>query len=375
VRIAILVAGLPPERVGGAEMQAAHAARSLGARHDVTVWTRTRTVPPELVSARRCRVITRTAPPVPGLRFLLDLVTTITRFFVNRRRIDVILAYQTAIDGLIAVLAGRALGIPAVVSVRGEVEYRIERSRQSRWLSPFVFRHADRLLVQSPIMARELLDVFARRPGHPTASPLAAKLRVVPNGIGLDGETETVAERRSVLFVGRLTAGKGVDVLIDAMRACPNEALVVVGDGPERAQLEARTRGLDWVTFAGAASHDEVERHLAAAKMLVLPSFHEGQPNALMEAMARGVPVVATAVGGIPDLVRDGETGILVRPGDVAGTAAAIRRLSGSPALRTSLAQRARQEMAQYEWSSVMRTLERELVEVVASAGGPAAGP
>jgi glycosyltransferase involved in cell wall biosynthesis len=261
---------------------------------------------------------------------VIDVVGTLARLFADRRRLDVILAYQTAIDGLIGVFAKRAFGIPIVVFVRGEVEYRLERSRQSRWLSPFVFRHANRLLVQSPSIAGELLEVFDKRGGHPTRDALGAKLGVVPNGIDL-GDATSAADPHVVLFVGRLTAGKGVHVLIDAIRECPGESLMVVGDGPEREALETRASGLERVTFAGEVSRDDVNRYFARAKMLVLPSFHEGQPNVLMEAMARGVPVVASAVGGIPDLVRDGETGLLVRPGDTAGTAAAIRRVPSSP--------------------------------------------
>jgi len=249
------------------------------------------------------------------------------------------------------------------VSIRGESEYRLERSRQSRWLAPVVFRHADRLLVQSPLMARELLRAFARRSGDPSEDELRAKLRIVPNGIDVEPAGCVPAERSAVLFVGRLTATKGVDVLIDAMRECPGESLVIVGDGPERARLEARAQALSNVTFAGAASRADVDQYFARAKMLVLPSFHEGQPNVVMEAMARGVPVVACAVGGIPDLIRDGETGLLLQPGDAAGTAAAIRRLAGDRELCRRLSDAAREDVRRYDWTAVIAALEQELVE------------
>jgi len=105
VRIVILVSGLPPERIGGAEVQAMHVAMHLAARHDVTVLTRTSVVPPELASLPRCRVELRRVPPLPGLRFLADIVATVTRLGASRREVDVILAYQTVIDGLLGVLA------------------------------------------------------------------------------------------------------------------------------------------------------------------------------------------------------------------------------------------------------------------------------
>lgn len=366
MNIAILVAGLPPDRVGGAETQAARVAQHLSARHDVVVLTRTATVPRELAAAPRCTVVQRCASRLKGVRFAADLVSTLRLLFARRRQIDVIVAYQTVIDGLIGVLARRVFGIPVVVSIRCDTEYQLDRFPQSRWLSPFVFRHADRLLVQSPAIATELLDVFSHRPGEPRAESLERKLAAVPNGIA--PAAPATASGGYVLFVGRLTAAKGVRFLIEAIRECPGVPLLVVGDGPERAALEELARGLDRVTFTGMATRDEVTSYMDGARLLVQPSLQEGQPNTVMEAMASGVPVVASRVGGVPDLVRDGETGFLIDPGDVATLAARIREVTSDAALWTKLSNASRREIQRYEWPSVIAQLEHQLCLTVEHA-------
>jgi glycosyltransferase involved in cell wall biosynthesis len=170
-----------------------------------------------------------------------------------------------------------------------------------------------------------------------------------------------------VLYVGRLTRIKSVDVLIEAMRELPHERLTIVGDGPERVALEGRATDLTNVTFAGAVEHARVAEYLDRAKVLVLPSRQEGQPNVLMEAMGRGVPVIATAVGGVPDLVRHDETGWLTEPGDARAIAEGIRRISADADLRARMAANGVREMGKYDWQNVLSTLERTLAEVVSS--------
>jgi glycosyltransferase involved in cell wall biosynthesis len=368
MNIAILVAGLPPERIGGAERQAAQIAGRLAERHTVRVLTRTATVPPELASRERAIVTRRSRVDIRGLRFGADIATTLAAIGRERRRIDVLVAYQTVIDGLIAVLAKRLFGMPAIVMVRCDTEYQLDRFAQSRMFSPFVFRHADRLGVQSATIGEELVGAIAGAGRGLTADTLRAKLFVLPNGIA------PVAPRRGdgdgLLYVGRLTRPKAVDVLLAAMRELPGERLTIVGDGPERTALEQAARGLAQVSFAGRVAHARVAEYLAGARMLVLPSRQEGQPNVVMEAMALGVPVVATRVGGVPDLVADGETGLLAEPGDASGLARAIRTLSADAGLRARVAEASVHAMRQYDWPRLVEDFEGILRDVVAERDG-----
>jgi glycosyltransferase involved in cell wall biosynthesis len=147
-----------------------------------------------------------------------------------------------------------------------------------------------------------------------------------------------------LLFVGRLAAVKGVPVLFRALtqvaRQCSEVKLTLIGDGPERARLEAEAHSMGlggMVHFAGYRSQIEVAEALAGADVLVLPSFAEGLPVVLMEAMAARLPVVATRIAGVPELVEHGISGLLVSPGDANALAEAIARLLGDAALRVQI--------------------------------------
>lgn len=371
MNIAILVSGLPPDAIGGAERQAAELAARLARRHAVHVFTRTATVPDALRDLDGCTVVRRSAARLRGVRFVADIARTLWLVGRIRRHVEVVLAYQTVIDGVIGVLAKKLFGIPVVVSVRCDTEYRLDRFYQSRLLTPFVVRNADAVAVQSPRMARELVEAVA---DAVPADALRAKIFVMPNGVDAAAPCSGGGE---VLYVGRLTKLKSVDVLLAAMRRLPGETLRIVGDGPERRPLERAASDLSNVIFTGRLDHRQAMAMLARAKVLVLPSQHEGQPNILMEAMTRGVPVVATDVGGVPDLVEHGRTGWLVRPGDAAAIANAIRAISSDRALRDRLGQQALVEMRRYDWGVVVDSVESNLRRVCARrplAGTPAAG-
>lgn len=168
------------------------------------------------------------------------------------------------------------------------------------------------------------------------------KLHVVHCGIDPAlYQAPSVAPGGHLLFVGRLAAVKGVLVLFDALvrirAARPDLRLTLIGDGPERAGLEseARAAGLaDIVTFAGYRTTAEVASTLRSADLLVLPSFAEGVPVVLMEAMAARVPVIASRVAGVPELVDHGVSGILCPPGNASALGAAILDVLSSDTAR-----------------------------------------
>ncbi|WP_426424830.1 glycosyltransferase family 4 protein [Bradyrhizobium genosp. A] len=149
-----------------------------------------------------------------------------------------------------------------------------------------------------------------------------------------------------LLFVGRLAAVKGLTILLEALVRIDGVTLKIAGDGPERRMLEQKARALGlWerVQFLGYQSQQQVRELLKETDLFVLSSFAEGVPVVLMEAMAAGVPVIATRIAGIPELVQDGTNGSLVSPGDVNATVDAIRRLLDDPDLRNSFASAGRE--------------------------------
>ena len=163
------------------------------------------------------------------------------------------------------------------------------------------------------------------------------RLRIIHCGVTpalYDRPRKIGTEGTHLVFVGRLAPVKGLRVLLEALGQLPdpNVRLTIVGDGSERATLEAMAAPLgERVRFTGYLSQEEVAEILTTANAFVLPSFAEGVPVVLMEAMAAGLPVMATRITGVPELVEDGVSGHLVTPGDPAALARAITELADLP--------------------------------------------
>ncbi len=173
----------------------------------------------------------------------------------------------------------------------------------------------------------------------------------------------------TILTVGRLVAKKGLPILLEALRELRGRGLsvrlVVVGDGPARADFEAAAQLLgvaDCVEFAGAVGQDEIRAHYATADLFCLPSFAEGIPVVLMEAMAMELPVLSTTIMGIPELIADGVHGRLVPPGRADRLAEALAWLiAASPRERAAMGRAGRERVAA-EFD--VRAAARQLQEV-----------
>jgi glycosyltransferase involved in cell wall biosynthesis len=166
----------------------------------------------------------------------------------------------------------------------------------------------------------------------------------------------------AVVFAGRLTAAKDLELGLRAMARIGSAALTVVGDGPDRARLERLRDELDVpASFLGARPRGEVLGLMRAADVVMLPSAWENFPHGVVEALAMGTPVVATRVGGVPEVVRDEENGLLVDPGDIDAFTGALQRLVGDDALRTRLAAAAAPSVERFSADKIYGMLEQIL--------------
>ncbi|MFP4170067.1 MAG: glycosyltransferase family 4 protein [Methanomassiliicoccales archaeon] len=221
---------------------------------------------------------------------------------------------------------------------------------QSRFLKGF-----DRVVCVSDFVRQDL-----RSRGFPDHL-----LSTVPNGVDSPREVPD-GEEDFLLFLGRLVSLKGLHILIESMRLVDSR-LIIAGSGPEERRLGRLVvkHGLeDRVELKGRVSEEEKERLLSSCKMFVLPSLSEAYGIAAAEAMAYGKPVVASSVGGLPEVV--GDAGVLVPPRDPGSLARAIRELQDDPDLRHRLGRRARERAMLYSWERVakeMESLYREVVE------------
>ena len=192
-----------------------------------------------------------------------------------------------------------------------------------------------------------------------SASPHWGKLHIIHCGVEPERYSPGPrSDRPTLLFVGRLAAVKGLPVLFEALSLIikdhPSALLRLIGDGPERGKLEslAKEMGLiDHIEFCGYRSQSEVAEALSKTDVFVLPSFAEGVPVVLMEAMASEVPVVTSRIAGVPELVDDGVSGILVPPGAVAPLSDALDSLLKNASLREDMG-RAGREKVKREFST-----------------------
>ena len=274
----------------------------------------------------------------------------VVRRLARRERFDHMMATWAYPDVVAASWVARECGLPLVAKLHGSDVHVYSRGPLRRRMIVRALRSARRIIAVSDAIRGELA-----RWGIPQS-----RIVVLPNGV--DVNLFSLRDRATcrkllglpntaplIVFIGNLVAVKGVSHLLEALRMCRarpglpaagsgsvvaaraggvRPTLAIVGDGAEGMALrrEAAALGLtDVVRFAGARSHEEIPLWLNAADVLCLPSVSEGCPNVVVEALACGTPVVASRVGGIPELVQDGVHGILVNPQDAASLAQGLK--------------------------------------------------
>ena len=191
---------------------------------------------------------------------------------------------------------------------------------------------------------------------HETAPDLS--IHVIPNGVDLAHFTraQPVSDNflPRLLFVGRLISQKGVNYLLEALTLVEVPyKLIIVGDGSERKELESQVAALnigEHVSFTGWQEHADIIQFYRQADVFVLPSQREGLPNVLLEAMACGLPIVATHVSGTEDLIEEGRNGFLVSPRDPEALAQKLQRLLLDAGLRREMGQASREIVQNYTW-------------------------
>ena len=303
-------------------------------------------VEPLAERAAGLEVPVRRIPPMPlgltGARRVPGLVR-----LLRRERPEVFHAHMSSPVackwGLTAAVAAR---VPAVLGTVQVGAY--EPDRSSRWQLRALVSRVDRFLAVSREIAAELVEDL----GWPaekvevTYNAVDVERAAVPAPPGLRAQLGGSETRPLVLTPARLNAQKGHDALLEAIAEVPEALFLLAGDGPDRERLEARAVELgvaERVRFLGR--RPDVPQLLAACDVFALPSLYEGSSLAVLEAMAAGIPIVSSAIGGTEELIEDGRSGLLVPPGDAPALAAALRKLLADPELREDFAARARQRV------------------------------
>jgi glycosyltransferase involved in cell wall biosynthesis len=293
------------------------------------------------VTHPRTLFVPRLAYATWGPFYAMSIAPLLARY---RGKVDVVLGSWAYPDGFAAVVAARLLGVPAVVKLHGSDINMVAKLPGARGMTAWALPQAARVVAVSRPLADEVVALGVAR----------ERVAVVMNGV--DGELFRPRDRAAArarlgldgdlplaIYVGNLKPEKGVIDLGRAwdavVRRVPDATLLVIGDGPSREELEAVTRPLgERVRLVARQPLEMVPAFLAAADVLVLPSHSEGTPNVVLEALACGRRVVATSVGGVPDLITSPTLGALVPPRDPEALADALARTLQQPYDATEVA-------------------------------------
>jgi glycosyltransferase involved in cell wall biosynthesis len=331
MRVCIL--GQYPPHIGGVSSHTYLLSRELVKRGDsVYVLTYPH---PDIVDIMGVKVKTASAPNIKGLR---GLFFTISSFFkligmVRSLKIDLIHAHFLLPPGLIGVCVGSLMGKKTAVTAHGSDLMIQAKNPLLKRLIKFTLKRADYVLVVNQTLQEKVLEMGIN-PDKIYITPNAVDVekfnpqnKELPPDLEMNFDKVLHSDKPVLLFVGNLVFQKGVKYLLDAKKLMDTPAeLVVVGDGPLRQELEMKVHSdrVSDVIFAGARR--DVEKIMPSADVFVLPSVSEGSPITILEAMASGLPVVATSVGGINEVINE-KVGMVVEPAHPQELATALDKI------------------------------------------------
>jgi glycosyltransferase involved in cell wall biosynthesis len=363
----LFVAGLDPMKSGGAGGQVAAATTLL------------RSGMAERVEFIPLSSTMETVPAPPTLLRIWPAFKRLATFLGELRRADVALIFAS--DGLSLVEKGlmcqlaRAAGRGVVIRFSsGGLPAQCERNRLLRWWLRRTLRSAHAVVAQGPVW----VEYFSQ---YPEASGKVTEIR---NGVLVRQPQSNKSRGTSrIVFAGWMHREKGIFEALQAVdvlrQEFPGLTLSCAGGGRDEEEFWAavRSKGMDRsVIREGWLEKAAVRDLMASADAFLLPSHYEGLPNAMLEAMSEGTPVVVTRVGSIPDVVEDGVTGLLVEVGDVVAIAGALRKLLSQPAFARGIGEAAKREIERrYDIDVVWREYHAAVLQACRAAGRASEDP
>ncbi|MBI2042630.1 MAG: glycosyltransferase family 4 protein [Candidatus Nealsonbacteria bacterium] len=272
---------------------------------------------------------------------LLPCIFLKSLILMRQEKID-ILHCQGFLSSFLGFCLSVVTRVPYITTVQ-----RLEKKRNP--LKNFIYRKAAFCIAASSAVKKNFEDIGVK------------KVAVIPNGVDLsrfENIKRQPREKFIVITVARLEKVKGVEYLIRALvdTRCQPSELMVIGDGSRRKDLENLVKQLkseDSVEFLGEIPNEKIPFYLAMADCFVLPSIQEGFGIVVLEAQAAGLPVVASGVGGILDLIEDQKTGLLVEPGNVGQISEALFKIQSNPDFAKMLVENAKNVLPKYNWQNI----------------------
>jgi glycosyltransferase involved in cell wall biosynthesis len=362
MKIAIIVSRFPPKWLAGTEIGTYNLAKHLVKRgHEIHVIT-SRDEGQSNFDKENGFYVHRLA--WSKIRFIGMLLFWM-KFSLKIRTIKPdIVQVQDLSMAIPALVLRQTLNIPYVVWGQNDPEYGLNRFERIT-IKPKL-HNADAILALTENMRLKLKNIYN------------TEIYIIPNGIELEKYNDVTiysdrkTDTKNILFVGSLYPVKGVQYLITAMKKIhdefPDARLIIVGDGDERERLAAQSIQLDiqkYVQFVGKVPHEKVKTFMKQADVFVLPSLSEGLPNVILEAMACGLPIVASSVDGIPDIIKNGIHGYLVEVKKPDEIAEKILILLRNDQLRNEISRTNLAEVKGYAWDSIIFKLENIYLKIL----------
>ena len=284
---------------------------------------------------------------------------------------DIIHLHGDFIEAFFGEKLSKKLGIPAVITIHAGLNKRLLKPKNAEY-----FKNIDKIICVSNEIAGDLKSIGVSE----------NKIKVISSGIYLNefsakggsasggkkenDEIDAIKNQYSkpiVISVGVLRVNKGFKYLIESFKMVKEKfdtvTLIVIGDGPDRSKLEAWAKNIGDVYFLGRQNHDKVIEYLKSADIFVLASVstasdREGTPTSIMEAMAAGLPIIATNVGGVADLVQNEKNGFVVNPGNSEELSTAMVELINNPDLGQKMAAQNLEDIKLKDWPIIVRQID-----------------
>lgn len=301
--------------------------------------------------------------PLQGLFMYFSVKSLIKKLIKTNKEKTILHTHTILPDGFAGILLARKFKFPCVCTIHGsDINIYPFRNKLSYFLTTFTLKRCDHIVTVSNKLKSKVQLVAGKIDNitviHNGADPTKFKpmnKEILKHELGINGRC------RIILFIGNLTPVKGINYLLEAFAQLMSEpigkdiVLFLIGDGEEKENLVMQSKRLkieDKVSFLGTKQHAEIPLWLNIADLFVLPSISEGFPTIIPEAMMCGVPVLASDVGGISEIISHGETGLLVKPGDVEGIKKGMRLLLEDEIVKNKMIVKAIEKSRKYTWEN-----------------------
>lgn len=310
---------------------------------------------------------------LPKLSTFMMILTAYFYILLKKVRFDIIHAYFLFFPGYLGIKLGNLFNKPVVVTAMGsDINMLVDKSIHGKNVKPHIIKKitltlkkADLIVAKSDYLKERVMEFGVSKD----------KVKVINNGVSeeqfhlLDKQGEALNEKKKiVLYVGNLLVEKGVVELIEAVEILSRKrddfSLKLIGNGPfkkELSKLIEKLRLVKFVGLEGEKEHEEIPQWIHKSHVVCLPSYHEGFPNIVVESISCGRPVVASNIGGIPEIINDKELGILIPPRDPEKLAWALEEALDKEWNREEIAGSA----ARFYWDTILPKFEELYNELI----------